>query len=379
MIKLLHCADLHLDSPFSRCDRAEAERRRNELRGALSSLLVYAKASQIDVVLIAGDLFDSDYVTKDTLEFLSRTFEKASPVRIFIAPGNHDPIGGRTPYRAVRFPDNVHIFSEEKLTKVELPEKGAAVYGGAFLGVRRETDPLEGFHVEDEDTVNLLCLHGDVDTPHSEYGTVYTKDLAASGFDYAAFGHIHKASDFLRAGKTTYCFCGCLAGRGFDETGFKSAVCGEIGKGNVSLRRERFCENRYEIARVDLDGIRSESEAEERIESACADFGRDTSLRVVLTGNTFPSFCMEENGLAAILPKPRYLELQNLTLPLLDYEKLEKDAGLRGEFYRQIAPLLTGGDAEKRRMAALALKYGLAALSGAELNLPDSLFTGRKG
>ena len=43
---------------------------------------------------------------------------------------------------------------------------------------------------------------------------------------------------------------------------------------------------------------------------------------------------------------------------------LEKDMTMRGELYRELLPLLTGGSAEERATASAALKMGLAALEG---------------
>jgi len=90
MIKLLHTGDIHLDSAFSGLDSRSAEIRRNELRSAFTSMITYARMNNADLIIIAGDLFDSEYVTKETISILRREFESfAKP--IFIAPGNHDP------------------------------------------------------------------------------------------------------------------------------------------------------------------------------------------------------------------------------------------------------------------------------------------------
>ena len=77
MLKIIHTADIHLDSPFSLFDAQKAQARKNELRGVFSSLIMYAKTEKADMVLIAGDLFDSEYVTKETMDIITTQF--ASP------------------------------------------------------------------------------------------------------------------------------------------------------------------------------------------------------------------------------------------------------------------------------------------------------------
>ena len=76
MIKVFHCADIHLDSPFAMLSPREAAKRRTELRAAFTSALMLAQKAKMDIFLISGDLFDSEYVTRDTREMLLREFAK---------------------------------------------------------------------------------------------------------------------------------------------------------------------------------------------------------------------------------------------------------------------------------------------------------------
>ena len=76
MIKILHTGDIHLDSSFSGLDARHAEVRRNELRAAFTSMMTYARMNSADLILIAGDVFDGDYVGRETIALLVREFEK---------------------------------------------------------------------------------------------------------------------------------------------------------------------------------------------------------------------------------------------------------------------------------------------------------------
>ena len=71
MIKIFHLSDIHLDSPFSLCSAGEAEKRRMELRSSFSSAVLYAKEQGAQLCFIAGDLFDSEYITGDGIQFIS--------------------------------------------------------------------------------------------------------------------------------------------------------------------------------------------------------------------------------------------------------------------------------------------------------------------
>ena len=78
MIKFLHAADLHLDSPFSALPPDKAEVRRAEFRAAFTSLTMYARMNKIDFLFLPGDLFDSDYASRDTVALKKRTGKRSS-------------------------------------------------------------------------------------------------------------------------------------------------------------------------------------------------------------------------------------------------------------------------------------------------------------
>ena len=81
----------------------------------------------VDLVLLAGDLFDSDTTYRETLEALSEALG-AMQARVFIAPGNHDPYSAKSPYATLSWPENVHVFTSKTVERVELPELQCAVH-----------------------------------------------------------------------------------------------------------------------------------------------------------------------------------------------------------------------------------------------------------
>ena len=90
-MRFVHCADLHLDTPFSGLgDAAKAAVRQAELRQTL--LRIVEKARGADALLIAGDLFDQASVEAETLRVLRRGFASLGDTRVLIAAGNHDPL-----------------------------------------------------------------------------------------------------------------------------------------------------------------------------------------------------------------------------------------------------------------------------------------------
>ena len=96
ILKILHAADLHLDSPFEGLPAGKAAIRRAEQRQLLSRLAELAVREDVDLVLLSGDLLDSDSSYYETGEELVRCLRQM-PMPVFIAPGNHDPYTRRSP------------------------------------------------------------------------------------------------------------------------------------------------------------------------------------------------------------------------------------------------------------------------------------------
>lgn len=369
MIKILHCADLHLDSPLSVLDISKAEARRRDLRAALTSLTMFIKANAVDFLLIAGDLFDGEFVSRETVELLCREFAAIPDCRVIIAPGNHDPYTFSSYYRLAEFPENVYVFDSEEIKSFDFPDKNTTVYGWAFTSGELRTCPLDGFEIASRDRINLLVAHGELDASESKYCPIPSKMLASCGFDYAALGHVHTHSGVKPLGDGYVAYSGCLEGRGFDECGIKGAVLAvaeKKGKLDFAAKFERFCKRYYEITECDVGGAESNADVLERLTALIKDahYGEDVALRVRLVGEVASDFKISLSFIGEQFPQLYRLELVDDTAPLANSGRLATDPTLRGAYYRSLAPMLQSDDAAEREIAAMALRYGLAALAG---------------
>lgn len=366
-IKIFHVADVHLDAPFSLSSAAEAERCRNSLRSAFASALLTAKMNGAKLFLVSGDLFDGSFVTKDTEEFLIEQFGKYRELKVFISPGNHDPFNAVSPYSTIKFPENVHVFKDKE--RVSLPELGVDVYGFGFTESSCSACPVLGYPELDKEKINILVCHGDTSSPLSTYGPITKADIAASGFDYVALGHIHKASGVLCEGGVSYAYPGCIEGRGFDETGYKGGLSGTVSKGEVSLNPVTLSKHRFEIATVSLDGVCSRTEALERIRSGIRSYNEDTSLRLILEGQVAEGFIITPDAIGKGYEFPSSIEIIDKTFAAPSFTSLEQSNTLTGVFYKKMIEEIekTENGSEEREVLISALRYGLAALGGRSL------------
>ena len=363
MIKIFHCADIHLDSPFSLFSPRESEKRRNELRAAFTSALLFAKEIKADIFLISGDLFDSEYVTGDTRDLLIREFSKVGDMQIFIAPGNHDPLTVGSPYKTAEFPKNVHIFGSEREC-VHLNNLGVDVYGFGYNQKNCLSCPVAGWNGLNKEKINILVCHGDMSSKSSVTGPITKADIAASGFDYIALGHIHKCSELLQENGVFYAYPGCIEGRGFDEQGYKGALYGVIEKGNVKMQFKRFSKSRYESTEVDISSATDKMQALDIIRNSIRPYAEDTALRLTLVGELENSFLILPAEIGRGYEYPYYIEIIDKTTLKPNLSELERSNTLKGVFCRTVLEKMENceKDSEEYKLLSLALKYGISAL-----------------
>ena len=366
-MKIIHTGDIHLDSPFTSLSPIEAEKRRNALRSAFSSLILYAKTEKCDLFLISGDLFDDECITKDTASAICKEMASVPECSFIITPSNHDPYTSSSPYSLISWPENVFIFSKSTLSYVEIERLGVRIYGSAYLEDTKPPFSDGEISCINDGKINILMHHGDLNTPSSPYCPISTAQIEKSGFDYVALGHIHKGSEIMTAGKTKYAYCGCLEGRHFGECGYKGAIVGTISKDSVNLKHVRFSSKRYEVIKCDVTGAESFSDIILPLNEKCSAFGEDTFLRIELEGIVSEDFQCDTDALRALITRPSYLEVKDSTLALLNVSKLKEDKSLAGEFYRALEEKLFSPDEDEKRTASLALKYGLRAIYGLEI------------
>lgn len=331
-IKILHTGDLHLCSPMLNMG-SKANSRKGELLETFTNIIKLAETEKVDVLLIAGDLFENGNPDAEALKFVSEEFERINPVKVFMVLGNHD-------YDLnFDFPSNVHVF-KNYIQKISL--ENADIYGVSFDAEHCNRCIIEGFTADSEDNISILLVHGDIQTK-SPYNPISAENIKYSKMDYVALGHVHSHNGFETAGSTTYCYCGIPEGRAFDECGEKGVVIAEIGKGYANCRFVSVCSRKYLCKNVDISGAEDNLRIAEKI--ALVLEGTENAYRINLTGvkKTF----VDVDFIKEYLEKDfYYIEAEDNT-----EEYSEDEYSLKNLFVQNCR----NED---------ALKYGLAALRG---------------
>ncbi len=320
-LKIIHTADIHFDTPHKNLgDSSKANIRREDMYASFKKIIGLSKNA--DMLIISGDLFDGNNVSKTTLEFLKEEFSKIPEVRVFICAGNHDYRGDESVYNTFDFGENVYVFDTDA-EKIETDV--ADIYGISFKTANDNRKLLEKISVSNPDKINILVMHGNLSG--TDYNPVSLTDISNSGMDYIALGHIHAYSGVLSSGRTFYAYPGCPEGRGFDELGEKGVIALSLSKGNADATFVPVCERMYLDLKVDITDALGYDEILERINEVYQ--GEKHIYRIRLCGEA-PFFVDTEVVKSKITGF--MVEVQDETTTKIDLEKLKDEFTLKGLF-----------------------------------------------
>ncbi|HUV04195.1 MAG TPA: DNA repair exonuclease [Armatimonadota bacterium] len=364
--RFLHAADLHLSRPFGFLPPQLAEERRRDQRRALTKITDLALERDVDLVLIAGDLFDSPDPDPTDLEAATRELSRLADggKRIFAIPGNHDFASPNSFWQGMNL-EGLHIFLDTEWSSVALDDLGIAVMGIAFHHGKSERRAFEGLETPDEMPCVLL-VHASWEAFEGQlerYHPFSAADLAGTKASYVALGHYHSFKPILGDGVAA-CYSGTPEGISFDkaETEDRFVIVGEIGEdGKAKIEPVKINNRIMRSAEIDCTSFESQMGLFAAVRRLCQPNAL-IELRLVGSPTADLATVLEE------LPD-RFREsclhlatdMSNLSLVA---DLPADDRTIRGRFCKRLLQQVeSSSEPESRRLLRRALELGLAAFT----------------
>ena len=371
-IKILHTADIHFDTPFSGMKSKEALKSKEELKQVFEKIIKITLEKEIDILLISGDIFDNLSVNKTTLYFIKSCFESISKVKVFISPGNHDPINEKSFYSIVEWPANVHIF-KGNMESIVLKYLDTVVWGAGFntshvnKSLLKNVKRVEGYN-------NIMALHGEITNTQdgNDYNPITEEEIAKTNVDYIALGHRHKFSEIKKVQNTYYSYSGCPQGRGFDELEDKGVVLIELQNKFLEGSFIRTSIRNYYEKEINIKGCFGYNEVKNKIINEIQiDDRKNNFYKIILIGEVSEEFTLNEDFLEELLKNEFYfVKVIDRSEIKLDINKLIEGYSLKSIFAKKIYEKLENAETEEEReIITLALKIGLQSISGEEVKI----------
>lgn len=383
-LKFIHCADLHLDSPFSGIAEASpalAAFLREAAFAAFRNAIDHALQMGVDFFLISGDIYDGeDRSIRAQLFFIEQLRRLAdSGIPSYTVHGNHDPLSGWELEREL--PPLVHRFGRdvESVPLILRGERVGTIHGCSFPKRDVGENLALRFNGVRTDGVNIALLHCNVGgrKGHENYAPCSLDDLRAAGMDYWALGHVHRAEILCRSPLVVYPgnIQGCHIGEA-GEKGVYSVTMELSGTGPASGEVEFVpCDAvRWRRESLSIDGMQRDEELVSAFEilverTRRESEGRPSIVRARVFGRgklsslmRRPGFLTGPGGLIETLNQGEegrgdfvYIEgVTDETAPPFDLDGLASGSHFVGDFLQEAKSFSEGGSLKAKLMEILA-------------------------
>ena len=277
MLRLLHTADVHLGARHADLGEQASTQRERQF-AAFKATVDLAIEERVDVVLIAGDLFDSNTQPKRSVDRVAAELERlvAAKIRTVIIPGTHDVYDRSSLYRihdlaamAGSTPDDdfVTVLTPDR-PSVHLTACDVIVHGPVFPTKRAPHSPLRDLKVIHGDgaTWHVAMVHGSLAIPDRtdrDEVVVTRAEIEGTGLDYLALGHWH-STQRGKAGSTTYAYSGAPEPVAVTQDGAGKILLVALeetaGQRTVTIDERRVGRTRFEKLDIDAASLAGQPE-----------------------------------------------------------------------------------------------------------------------
>jgi len=207
-LKILHTADVHLD-----CDSygkaAQRQAHRALYYQCFETIIERAMAAEVDMLLIAGDLFDHNRVPDETIAFAQEQLRRLRRP-VVILPGNHDCLYTQAIYDRHNFQaacDHVRVITELQGQVLEFPALDLVVWGRAMEEHTPGFHPLAHIPTRHDSRWHIAMAHGffyETRQQPDRSSPIFAEEICDTGWDYVALGHQHVLTDVSQGQVTAY-------------------------------------------------------------------------------------------------------------------------------------------------------------------------------
>lgn len=358
-MKIIHCADLHLDSRMeTNLSATQAKERKAEILNTFERMVDYAVQNDVTAIIIAGDMFDTAHVMNSTQSRVLNTITKHSQIDFLYLSGNHDETNFIENLDSV--PSNLKIFGTQ-WTQFNYPAVNIA---GIVLSPANHATVYDTLRLPDAG-LNIVVMHGQIGQSDNrdQAESINLNKLKNKNIDYLALGHIHSYTQGYLDKRGVYCYAGCLEGRGFDECGDKGFVLLDIEDNKIQSTFVPFATRQLLELTFDLTPYHDWYVLEDQIIAQTKNLPNNALLKVVLIGKYQLSMEKHLTILEQKLNQQFYFaKIKDESRLSVNEQDLAHDISLRGEFIRQVWHS-TLSESEKDQVITLGLK----ALAGEDL------------
>lgn len=354
-MKFIHIGDVHLGAEPEAGNPKFVDRKK-EIYDSFYHIIQVCNEEDIDLLLIAGDLFHKQPLLRELKE-INYLFEKLMKTQVVLIAGNHDYISVRSNYTGFPWSEKVHMLYDEKINSVYMEELNAEVYGFSYHTREIKEPKVDDVLPKDESRINILLSHGGSvnDVPMNK------KRILSNGFDYVALGHIHIPE--IIGERMAY--SGSLEPLDKTELGPRGYILGEISKdernSNLTLNFIPHSKREYIKVEIEVDVTTTNIGLKDMVNSKIQELGDNYLYLIDIKGYKDPDIIFTIEDLYSL---GNIIEINQLAVPDYDFDALYHDNydNIIGQYIKQIGLV----QSEDNDVSKKALYYGISALLSAK-------------
>lgn len=362
-MKLIHVADLHLDSKMeSNLPGEKARERREELLQTFERMLEFASSNRVRAILIAGDFFDKKHVRKSVRRRVLEDIRQHMEMDFLYLRGNHDDSDFLLDEQPEEIPENLKLFTADCWTSYSYDD---LVITGREINADN-VQHLATNLVLDQAKTNIVMLHGqESENDGSGRAEIINRnDFKGKNIDYLALGHIHSYKEGRLDDRGIFAYSGCLEGRGFDECGKKGFILLDVEEGRVETEFIPFARRTLHEVHIDLTPDMEMPDLIRASEDALQSIPMDDLVKLVFNGKIHMDMDLDLDRIRMHFEDRFYfVKVEDKTTVQIDYESFRNDPSLKGEFVR----LMEEEDLPEEERAAI-IETGMRAIMGEDID-----------
>jgi DNA repair exonuclease SbcCD nuclease subunit len=367
MLKILHTADIHLGAKFSGLGNKGASQR-EQLRTTFRNVIATAIDDRVNIVLIAGDLFDSNQQPQRNIDLVIEQFNLlgSNNIPVCLISGTHDSFDSSSVYKKVDFEGrcpNLKIFADENTSYKEYPGLDLTVYGKPNLSNRSSISPLKGLKRSTSSKFHIAIAHGSLYIPEkiAEDDHVFRlEEVQASGMNYLALGHWHRVYRCPAEPPAWYSGPPEWIPGQTEKGGVLLVSLSDAGEVNVEPKKLGLRD--YDEVEIDMSAIQDLAKLKARIsEGAHQNLVRKATLK----GLRDAEFIINPEELETELgEKFFHLSVMDKSHPRSGEVAENEERLIRNRFIKLMKAQIEGLEGDEKEIAENALQYGIALLDG---------------
>jgi len=369
MLKILHTADIHLGAKFPGLGN-KSDSQREQLRTTFKNIIATAIDERVNIILIAGDLFNANQQPQKNIDLVIEQFNLlgSNNIPICLIPGTHDSLDSSSIYRKVDFEgkcSNLKIFAEENISSKEYPGLDLTVYGKPNLSNRSYISPLKGLKRSTSSKFHIAMAHGSFYIPEkiAEDDHVFRlEEVKASGMDYLALGHWHRV--YSCSEKPPAWYSGPPEWIPDQRERGAVLLVSLLDSGEVKVEPKKLGLRDYDEVEINMSEIRDLATLKARIsEGANQDLVRKATIKGLRDAELIVNPKELEDDLGKEFFHLKVSDQSHVKLKEISEATYERQL-IKAKFVSLMKEKIESSEGEEKEIAESALQYGMAFLEG---------------